>query len=242
MKKTLIAVSIMAGAAGAYAQGEVNWADSQSGMSISILSPSVGTPTTEETGQTALDNPAGATVYTGGYIGGALTGNGTGIGPTPAVGGYDSIDYQNAGNFTAGLYISTSAAGLTAAILTGAPAATAPLLGGFDAGLYSTTVSPYLSGLSIGTPVFVGIAAWYSGGGATSFATSYAESLAGDSVQGYVETDAPVALGGGTGVPASLAGLGLTSFSLAGAVPEPSTIALGVIGASTFLMRLRRKL
>jgi hypothetical protein len=32
----------------------------------------------------------------------------------------------------------------------------------------------------------------------------------------------------------------MTSFSLA-VTPEPSTIALGVIGASAFLLRLRRK-
>jgi hypothetical protein len=42
----------------------------------------------------------------------------------------------------------------------------------------------------------------------------------------------------GAGTPPPLEGL--ESFSLTTAVPEPSTIALGVIGASTLLFRRRK--
>jgi hypothetical protein len=243
MKKTLIAVSMIAGVVGAYAQGSLNWGDAQTGMTIEILSPGTGTgvnsATVEETGQTSYDNPVGATVYTGGYIGGIATGgaagNGPGVGPTPAS-GFLGINYQNAGAFTAGLYVDTTLVSLTSDIKGGTPVATTSLQGGNNDGLYNSVPGVYVSGLAPGTSVWVGIAAWYSAGGATSYASSVADSTVG----GFVESTGPVALGGGSSAPAGLAGLGLTSFSLA-STPEPSTIALGVIGASAFLMRLRRK-
>jgi len=240
MKKTLVVVSILAGAVGVYAQGSLNWQDSQAGYLIEILSPSTATPTVEETGQTSYDLPAGNTSYSGGYIGGGSTGgasgNGPGVGGTPTS-GYLGINYQNAGGFEAGLYISPTLNGLTTAITGGTPVATTSLLGGGNDGLYNTAAPTYVSGLAPGTTEFVGIAAWYSGGGATSYASAVTDGT----VEGYVESTSSLALGGGSSAPASLSGLGLTSFSLAGATPEPSTIALGVIGASAFLMRLRRK-
>jgi len=228
MKKTLIAVSMIAGVVGAYAQGSLNWGDAQTGMTIEILSPGTGTgvnsPFVEETGQTTYDNPVGATVYTGGYIGGIATGgpagNGPGVGPTPAS-GFLGINYQNNGAFTAGLYVATTQGGLTTDILQGTPAATTSLQGGANDGLYNSVPGVYVSGLAPGTSVWVGIAAWYSGGGATSYSSAIADST----VEGYVESTGPLALGGGSSAPAGLSGLGLTSFSLAAATPEPSTIA-----------------
>jgi hypothetical protein len=59
---------------------------------------------------------------------------------------------------------------------------------------------------------------------------------------GYNISTGQLALGSTTGTPVEITpALGLTSFSLATTVPEPSTIALGIVGASAFLMRLRRK-
>jgi hypothetical protein len=242
MKKTLIVTSVLAGAIGVYAQGSLNWQDSQSGTYlIEILSPSSTTVASpEQTGQTSFDEPSGSTQYGGGYIGGSTagpSGNGPGIGATPNP-GYLGINYQNAVGFEAGLYVDTTLSALTTDIKNGNPAATTTLLGGNNAGLYSTTAPTYVSGLAPGTEVWVGIAAWYSGGGATS----YASAVSGGTVEGYVESAVSEALGGGSSAPAGLTGLGLTSFSLGSATPEPSTIALGVIGASAFLMRLRRKL
>jgi hypothetical protein len=60
-----------------------------------------------------------------------------------------------------------------------------------------------------GTEVFVGIAAWYSAGGASSYAAA-----AGDGLPcGYVESTSSVALGSPID-PTNLVGIGLTSFSL----------------------------
>jgi len=238
MKKTLVLVGIVTGAVGAYAQGEINWYDAQPGYTIEILSPNPASPTVEQTGQTSYDVPSGSTtVYGGGYIGGGTTGNGPNVGPTPTAGAL-GINYQNAGAFEAGLYLATSLPALTTDILTGSPVATTSLLGGANDGFYNNNPSglTYLSSFAVNTPVYVGIAAWYNANGNTS----YAASVVGTGVQGYVESTTTVSLGGGDNPPAGLAGLGLTSFSLA-TTPEPSTIALGVIGASAFLMRLRRK-
>jgi hypothetical protein len=234
MKKTLIAASILAGAVGAYAQGSLNWGDGQTGFAISIISPNPADPFVEQSGNTSWDNPAGSASYAGGWIGGGAAPGG-GIGATSSDGPY-GIDYTAAGNFSAGLYVDTSLTALTADILSGTPVATTSLLGGANAGLYNTVPGAYVSGLAPGTAVWVGLAAWYSGNGATSYATSVADS----GVEGFVESTSTVALGGGSSPPSGIDGIGLSSFSLAG-VPEPSTIALGVIGASTFLMRLRRK-
>jgi hypothetical protein len=46
-------------------------------------------------------------------------------------------------------------------------------------------------------------------------------------------------MGGGKGAP-SILPAGLESFSLTAAVPEPSTIALGVMGASALLFRRKK--
>jgi hypothetical protein len=235
MKKTLMAASILAGAVGAYAQGSLNWGDAQSGFAISIISPSTTTPSLEQSGNTSWDTPAGDATYSGGWIGGGAAPGG-GIGATLASGPY-GINYQNANEFTMGLYVDTSLTALTSDILAGTPVATTTLLGGSDAGLYNPVPGVYVSGLAPATMVYVGLAAWYNGDGATSYATSMADS----GVEGFVESSSEVSLGGGAAPPSGIDGLGLSSFSLAGTVPEPSTIALGVIGASTFLMRLRRK-
>jgi len=230
-------VSMLAGAAGAFAQGSLNWQDGQTGYDISILSPNSTTAASpEESGNTQFDLPAGSTTYMGGWIGNTTGSPGAGVGATPSD-GYLGINYQNQNNFTAGLYIDTSKSALTSDITNGTPVATTTLLGGVNAGLYAQGTPTYVSGLAPGTVVWVGIAAWYSGGGANNYATAVADST----VEGYVESATTVALGGGSAAPSSVAGLGLTSFSLGSTVPEPSTIALGVIGASTFLMRIRRK-
>jgi hypothetical protein len=237
MKKTLVIVSsILVGAVGAYAQGSLNWQDGQNNYDISIYSPSTSNPLAETAGDSAFDIPQGNTTYSGGFIGGT-TSPGTGVGATPAS-GYLGINYQNAAGFTMGLYVDTSLSALTTDITKGTPAATTSLLSGNNAGLYNNIAPTYVSGLAPGTTVFIGLAAWYSGSGATSYATAVTDST----VEGFVESTSAIPLGGGASAPAGLTGVpGLTSFSLAGSTPEPSTIALGVVGASAFLMRLRRK-
>lgn len=81
------------------------------------------------------------------------------------------------------------------------------------------------------------IAAWNTEGGTiTTLAAAQA-----DGVPWGISTVGSEALGYGS-TPVPVLPAGITSFSLGtSVVPEPSTIALGVIGASAFLMRLRRK-
>jgi hypothetical protein len=94
--------------------------------------------------------------------------------------------------------------------------------------------------------------AWYNDGGAI---TSYAQALgvgvpAGSSLAANVAVGGPN-LSGPPSPPNALPYYALAfnpppddlaafNFSLENTVPEPSTIALGVLGVSTFLMRLRR--
>ena len=122
-------------AAGAYAQGQLYWIDGQRGFTVAILSPDPANSAVEDTGNTVYDVPSGSATYGGGWIGGAAAPGG-GVGATPANGpaGYN---YQLNNNFEVGLYVDTSQAALTADILTGTPLATAGILGGASAGLYT---------------------------------------------------------------------------------------------------------
>jgi len=95
-----------------------------------------------------------------------------------------------------------------------------------------------------GQNVTVQLLAWYNDGGTI---TSYAAAVEAGVPTGYSATanttTGGLPVGAGTPVlPTALpyGALGNIDLSVA-AVPEPSTIALGVLGASAFLMRLRRK-
>jgi hypothetical protein len=99
---------------------------------------------------------------------------------------------------------------LTAAITGGVPVTNTIIGSGGDAGLYGTpNLMLAVPGMPAGTEVFVGIAAWYSGGLATSYAAAVAEGFP----NGYVESTNSVALGSPIN-PTNLVGIGLTSFSL----------------------------
>jgi hypothetical protein len=237
MKKTILVASILAGAAGAFAQGQINWSDGQRSFLLSILSPNPAGPTVEQTGNTSFDIPAGGATYGGGWIGGTATSPGGGVGPTPSS-GVLGFNFQQNANFEVGLYVATSKAALTTDVLTGTPVATGTILGDGNAGLYAPASSIFTDGtLAGGTAVWVAIAAWDTIDGGASI-NSLALAAGGGDPYGYVESTSSVTLGL-PGSPAGLANIGLTSFSLV--VPEPSTVALGVMGASAFLMRLRRK-
>jgi hypothetical protein len=237
MKKTLTIIGLLATVAGVHAQGTINYGDyvqassaDPGGFEISVLSPN--STDTAESGNTSSDAPSGSTVYTGSvFIGGTATGTG----PT---------SYYNGNNYTVGVYVATTQAGLTADVLTGSPLATATFnttYGAGNAGVWGGDLVATDNSIAPGTAVYVELAAWYSGGGATSYAAAVA---AGDPAGESVISTSEAVLGGSNGgVPVtqpSLYGLGLTSFDMT-TVPEPSTIALGVMGASAFLFRRRNK-
>jgi len=226
-------VGLLSGSLGVHAQGNLNWNGNSSWL-ISVYSPDVNTPGTIFNGNSPQDVPAGTTTYTGGWIGGAAS-PGVGVGSTPS--SFGGIDYQNAGNFEAGLYVDVNATTVLADIQSLAPLATT----GISDGALNTANSVSVPGIAGGTSVNVGLAAWYTDGGLYG---SYATASAAGQPAGYSISTGQLVLTAPPSTPVTIGpGLGLNSFSLATAtsVPEPSTIALGVIGASTFLLRLRRK-
>jgi len=256
MKKTLTLITLMAGAVGGYAQGTLAWGDyigsGGSQFTITVWSPNPSAPGVQQIGNSSTDaspNP-GSTVYGGVPLGGSTTGSG----PTA---------YGNGNAWTIALYASTSSTTavtpttgdevvsstfenmggtgksniLESTAYGGGPGYAGAWTANF--GSFNTTALPgTLTGTAGSAQVM--LAAWYSGGGITSYAAAVGAVPAGTSEIGML-----VGLGGlnASGPPSTapdLAGIGITSFSLT-SVPEPSTIALGVIGASAFLMRLRRK-
>ena len=224
MQKSLTIISLLAGAVGVYAQGQIHFDDyvTTSGDQFEITVWQVQPGNAQVFGDTATDVPAGTQTYSGVAIGGSATGSG----PT---------GYGNGNNYSIELY-AANGAGAPVSSLTAVPGAlanfdTAGFPGTWDAaGGVVVTVPQVPVG---GTGSFQ-LQAWYNGGGTLT----YAQDAAGAGPFGS-SIEANITLGGATAPPVSLNPI--TSFSLTTTVPEPSTIALGVIGASAFLMRLRRK-
>jgi len=251
MKKSLTLISLLAGAVSVYSQGQVNTSDYNApGFNIHIWSPDTTTPSQEFTGNSPAtiagntaynsspDAPAGTAAYTGTLVGGS------GSGVTAATG------YANGDNFDVELY---AAAGAVTAFSTSTftpVQALGPLGDGSLpanwAGLYQGGGILTLNGANgtitvpIGGLVTFAVAAWYNNNGTV---TSYTpgSGITGISTLGTTTAEGnnitPPFLPGtaGSGNP------GISSFSLTTTTPEPSTIALGLVGASAFLMRLRRK-
>jgi hypothetical protein len=268
MKKFVTTIVLLAGAASVYSQGQVNYSDYNpetvtggvtSGFNIHVWSPQSANSAQETTGNSttpfvanggsglAGDAPTGSSNpgFTGVMIGGA----GTGLSAT--------LNYANGDDFDVELY---AGAGTLASFsqLAPIPGTLTSLDSGGAAyrGLYfpagsgtlkldGTGGTPTVAG---GSPATFAIAAWFNGGGTYTTLLAAQGATPGTAPYGW----SPVGtenVGGGTGQPPFLPGLGdtatsaggITSFSLVTPTPEPSTIALGVIGASAFLMRLRRK-
>lgn len=72
MKKTLLTLSAMVIAAGAFAQGTINFNNRIAGTLIThVYAPSASDPLTPVYGNSSIDTPAGATVYTGALLTGS---------------------------------------------------------------------------------------------------------------------------------------------------------------------------
>jgi len=266
MKKLVTTVVLLAGAASVYSQGQINSSDYNSGatptsagFNIHIWSPNPASPSVEQTG-----NSAGSIAGNGGYnanpdfpaatpgttYGGTLVG-GSGSGVTPAAG------YANGDNFNVELYaalgtvttFSTSTFTAVQSLGTLADASEGPNFAGMYSGGGLLTLNGANGTIAVpsGSAVTLAVAAWYNNNGTvTSYpgvSTPGSGIISGVSSLGTENTGVnpnpppflPTTANGGNP--------GISSFSLTttSTVPEPSTIALGVIGASAFLMRLRRK-
>lgn len=179
--------------------------------------------------------------------------NGTAVGGSASHTG-TSADTADGADWSVQLYGgasgATSVSSLSPAVLQGTTAdpvtATlagvgAPYLGQWNSGEVGD-----ITGVAVGGPASVAVAAWYNNGGTiTSITAAQAAGFAnGWSAIGSVTT------GGAPNLPAALPVLGNGIINTTGTVggggtgpttPEPSTIALGVMGAGAFLARLRKK-
>jgi len=237
MKKNLIILGLtLAGAAGVFGQGSVtlNPHGGVGTVDFHIYGPeadnsrvSGNVSTTYANANHAGEFPTGTAVYDGGLIGGNNVGTGT---YQQANGGAYEIELagvQGAGPVgTANLIPSSTENFLTT--LSGAG-------GTGNSGWFSaeSVVIPGTSGVNADTAEMQ-IYAWYEG---SSQYTSYAAAVAAGVPSGFSDP-----FSGGTSAPPNTGALitGARSFNLTtSASPEPSTIALGIMGASAFLLRRR---
>jgi len=218
MKKAITcSLALLAGAYAVHAQGTVSFANYGTSTYIYVSYKALNGTTTP--------------------LGGANTG------PTPTASNYGTAGVIGNGNdWTVALY---GAVGANLSSLALGPLSTvslAPVVQNFANGISDMTPGTWSSGLAASLPgsangstATVQIVAWYSGTGDTLSQAETAGLPWGESAT------ANVVLGAPPGTPPGLPATALGNFTVTASVPEPSTVALGVLGASTFLMRLRRK-
>jgi hypothetical protein len=235
MKKIVVLASCMAaGALSVHAQGVV-WNNHEPGAVVShIYGPDAADPSSEESGNIATaysgatpngDFPTGSTVYGGTLLGGS------------AAGATAVSDTGNGSIWSAALY-GAPGSGDAVNTLTLVPGSTTTLnvsnvkLAGF---VVAPASDPVVTGSAYGGTVTLQAVAWYNNGGqyGTLAAAEAANVPTGES------TPFNVTLAGSPTASDPVL-TGLTSFDLTTtSTPEPSTIALGVMGASAFLLRRR---
>jgi hypothetical protein len=150
---------------------------------------------------------------------------GSATGPAPTLLNY-AAETGNGNDWTVQLY-EVNGTG-TPVPLSGITANFSTVPGG--TGMWSSTLTPSFPS----TTVTLQLAAWYNDGGTL---TSYSQAQAAGVPVGESTVITTTILAAPT-PPGNIPEF--PNFSVS-ATPEPSTIALGVIGASAFLMRLRRK-
>jgi hypothetical protein len=172
---------------------------------------------------------------------------GSNVGPAPTMGNY-AAEIQNGNDWSVELY-GAAGAGLPSSELVplGSSATFANGVNDKVAGTWASSAAIYIPGTSTASPVAtVQLYAWYNDGGAiTSIAQAFADgvpvgesSLANVTVTflPYQPAELPfAALAYDDGFD------GFDFFTSPTLTPEPSTIWLGVLGATALVMRLRRK-
>jgi hypothetical protein len=222
MKKTVAVatLALLAGAVSTYAQGLASFTD-YGNVGIQIF-----------TAQLAGNN---ATVSWGGYSGSELIGN-SGNSYTKENGSKVTFTGSPLGagysvELLAGASTDTSVSQLAevGSVVTTWNSTTSVMPGSWNGG---NIVVP---NIPAGTPAAVAVAAWNNEGGTI---TSLAAAQAAGDPWGVSNLGSAANLGGGIVSPALITGIDSFSFT---STPEPSTIALGVIGASTLLFRRRNR-
>jgi hypothetical protein len=248
MKKLILIGLFAAMATGVYAQGTIIFSDrSLNVLVFSIYAPQAsgaslqGNSSGTEGANGTSDFPAGTTVYDAtSYLGGA---SGAGVGLTGPFAAGSPI-YTQGNEFTAALYAAGSTSLLPASALSLVPQYEGTFRTAFNAGT-GTFVANAISGTDPGipnTPAYsatVAVAAWYNDNG---FITSLAQAQADNVPWGESTPVLLTGLGDLTAAPPvnppNLTGI--QSFNV-NTVPEPGTIALGVVGVCGFLARRRKK-
>lgn len=211
MKKTLLTLTALLVAAGAFAQGTVVFNNRLTGSLIThVYAPQLADPSTRVSGNSSIDTPVGSTVYTGAL----LTGSGwtAQLWAAPGAGALESsligIPTANGGTSTfrtggaAGNWVATTATLTAAGVAADAASAT------FQVRVFPTSAGSWDTALAQG--LILGKSDLFTVNGI-----------------GGVVNQAPILAG-------------LTSFSLV-AVPEPSSMALAGLGAASLLIFRRRK-
>jgi len=204
------------------------------------------------------------TVSLGNYLSGSTAYslvelNGSPVGGTGTHTGNPVTDAKDGNDWTVALYGNTgagdAASTLTPAILDGSISTQNPTglpaqvtLNGGGTGAYTGTwVSSAIADIPGqptvgGSPATVQLYAWYNDNGTIG---SYSAAVAAGVPNGFSATATVTTTGGPqpSGPPATAPTLPLGALGNINTttIPEPSTIALGVMGASAFLMRLRKK-
>jgi hypothetical protein len=177
----------------------------------------------------------------GTYVYVSLRSTGAAIGGTAtATSGNPAGDVGNGADWTVALY-GAAGAGTPVQLDT---AAGAPVQATLETGGLDTTPGTWLSTLigvvpgtaGNGSAATVQVVGWYNDAGTMDYADS---SAVGSSAAVSTTLGGPNVTGPPS-TPGALPTAALGDFSL-GSIPEPSTVALGVMGASAFLLRLRRK-
>jgi len=146
--------------------------------------------------------------------------------------GIDAIVNNELGAPAAAGYFAQAYAGLTADSLSPVGSAVEFRTDRPDRAGYINPVPVTVPGIDVGKDAYVAMRAWKGSSGGQVFA-SYEDALTKGGVYGGSGA-VKLTLGGGTVTPTDL--VGLQAFSM---VPEPSALALGVLGAAALLMRRR---
>jgi len=232
MKKTLLTSLLSLAAAGAFAQGTIVFNNHVANtIETHVWSPQLATPTVSTAGNAATgDFPAGTTVYTGTLIGGAGTGA---TSPT---------DYANGNLWTAQIYALPGTGDSLSSLLPVSQYVTTFRTTSSGAGIFtppSLTTDPGIPNTS-GAAATLALAVWYNAGGSiVSLAQAQSMGVPSGESPAFSLTALGEPAGTGPSTPAENL-TGLQSFSIVTPTPEPSTIALGVMGISAFLIRRRK--
>jgi hypothetical protein len=193
-------------------------------------------------GTVEFGNYANTTPYT--YVSLSSGGTKTLLGGSAANTGNFAADTGSGADWTVALY--GNAAGSTPVQLDtsgGTPVtATMEVNDASDtvAGTWFSTAIGVVPGTTLaGQSVTLQVYAWYNNGGTIN---NYAAAQAANVPTGFSSTVTGTTGGPNSSGPSSTpSSYAFPNFSVSATTPEPSTIALGVMGASAFLMRLRKK-